>query len=808
MATGSFPSRGGRQYVVEIVDAAGQRIEVPKDPGNVQPDDRNSTIAVRQGFFRETFNLDVQQTKKLLWLLQSLLARDGKGPTRPPKRDYELDKKAVRFLGRIIGVEFNATRGATLEIESIGFPPPDPFVSTLRSLLVICPFLGMFATVFVYVLVFTDQGLDIWRSTQGDVWAAIRLCGAIGILTAVCFGSGVALFWNGNPGGPRRFGLTEDQRNLVSAAAGTSFLPAMFASTAFALLLPDDVYSVGYFVGVIGTVAATIALFALAAALTSVLLRRRFVAGIGGFVLVVAIGAVPAELGEWLGPALILSLGLSGWLLLILELASWIKNSRKTLLSVLLPIVLGLSALKLLTSCALPLPPDDIIRGTSAYNPRSDFATTLQKVIDQQDTQSKTIVIIAAAGGGIRASYWTSTVLTHLIDQVPRARNDLFLASGVSGGSVGLSLFRVLLSPSGHCAIDEQVVALEACADKFHQRDFLAGLIGAMVTRDVINFFAPILPPRSVALEQTLEARWRSLRSASDDSPNPFASPFGRLWRDQESGLSLVLNTTSVFGGDRLPISNLHTEDWLNAKGPCKVNIAEHVDLPLSAAANNSARFPFVEQWGWFKTASNAPDTGCKTYEGVADGGFYDNFGAATARDAYLKAKAVAAERKINLRILVVQITSDPNCETAGFIDDRTDRVDECKDVLEKRKEYLTPIWRFGWPTFDAEYHRISSHNGKLQLRRFLFPLPKAVSNPGTLDVELQSRSISGISAARQLKESLQPGDSYYHFSLAGALDAPLGWALSQYSREQIKDRLGSPSNKVEMFRLIFDLSH
>ena len=63
----------------------------------------------------------------------------------------------------------------------------------------------------------------------------------------------------------------------------------------------------------------------------------------------------------------------------------------------------------------------------------------------------------------------------------------------------------------------------------------------------------------------------------------------------------------------------------------CRFNLAEQIPLPLSAAAGASARFPFLSELGWLEPSTQ---TGCKELEGVGDGGYFDNFGAATVIDA------------------------------------------------------------------------------------------------------------------------------------------------------------------------------
>src|SRR5207247_11291415 len=47
------------------------------------------------------------------------------------------------------------------------------------------------------------------------------------------------------------------------------------------------------------------------------------------------------------------------------------------------------------------------------------------------------VVIVAAEGGGIRAAYWTATLLAAIQEKQPRFARPVYAIGGVSGGSVG-----------------------------------------------------------------------------------------------------------------------------------------------------------------------------------------------------------------------------------------------------------------------------------------------------------------------------------------------------------------------------------
>jgi hypothetical protein len=687
--------------------------------------------------------------------------------------------------------------------------------------------------IFYFAVAHSEQGVDLWRAGQDNFWAAFRLLFGVGILIAICCGGVAALFEEKWPVALRSNYLSSPTFVLcamvpmgIGAIVVDLLLPPVFEdSYSFWLGAANNLFSYMAFT-VLAYVVGALLYFGLTAIIVFLLLSPKCGAGavVVAVILIGAITAAPAQLGEWLGTVPTLALGLSGWLLFAIALVRWVVLSTNGF-----KIFLFIAVVLVLVKFVAP-PSRDLIRGEYGYKKGQSFREALLQVVDRQHGQTPDIIIVAAAGGGIRASYWTAKILTHIVDKVPKARDKLFLASGVSGGSVGLALFRALLAtPGASCGPDEQLGALESCTIKFHEQDFLAGILGASVTRNVFNSLVPIFPARSVALEKTLEARWHTLSSYFEPGPNLFSGSFRSLSATGDSGFALVLNTTSVSRGDRIPISNLNTEDWLFPLFPCKVNIAEQVDLPLSAAANTSARFPFLEDWGWFPTANGGQkDSGCESEEAVADGGFYDNFGAVTALNAYNKAKSLLeANNKRNARIMVIQITSDPECETAGFLDERDDRVTECNKIKADSQAANTPIKqiplkgrhpstlsRQELAILEPEAWEIYIHNERISKWKKLshdlgFDFDHDPKNPSPLAVLMQVRSITGLVGARQLKNRVEKArDNYYHFSLAGALDAPLGWVLSRDSREQIDGRLNPGTlNQKEMDRLITDLS-
>ena len=656
-------------------------------------------------------------------------------------------------------------------------------------------------------LLFSDQGRDLVRAAEGDSWAALRLAAAVLIVIAVSVAC-VPSLW------PAGF-------SLGAGSPGASIVDVLVALS-MGYALPAGMIT-AFSMGATPLAAVVWAASAPCLALLTMAchwLNERWAGAVVGGGLALVIALFPAEVGEWLGSPLLMALAIAGWILLVARISSVCRGAGISLALLLLG---GGAAVVLVTGLLdiLSLRQErDRIRGTMRYRAAPSLRLAYDEVLANQPQGRPVVIIVAAAGGGIRASYWTSLVLATATDRASSLGDKLLLASGVSGGSLGLSLYTALLSvPQARCT-DGHSERLGGCVVEFHRHDLLAGIVGSTLTGQVLNMLVPVFPRRSEVLEKTWQERWARMFVASGANPTGldavFAAPFQSLWRAGRAGPALVLNTTSIRGGDRLVVSNVRS-DWLTTHNQCRANIAEHLELPLSAAANASARFPYLEDWGWFgiANAQDALSADCLADEGVADGGFFDNYGAATALDVYRwvdKIRATAIRKPL---IFVIQITSDPDCAMAHLLDAHQDRASECQQIIDTRQAELAGQdlglrWLI-WP-FTEEGWAAMFHNSKRFYNRHFHGVQKAETSPGPLSVAMQARAMTGIGAARLLREEVltggaRHGDSYYHFSMAGAIDAPLGWALSARARNQIGKLLEAGANRREMDRLVGDLS-
>lgn len=275
----------------------------------------------------------------------------------------------------------------------------------------------------------------------------------------------------------------------------------------------------------------------------------------------------------------------------------------------------------------------------------SNETTPVAKVFDHwrnsEPRSSLPLVLVAAPGGGIRAAYWTRLGMDCAFGTACGGTDitkRIFLASGVSGGAVGLVGVRARQLahpnpepvPEGEATTSKrQEMAADVLAD-----DFLAPSLAAFLFRDVPNAYLR-LPIQGVNRADTLELAWEKAQPGLD-------APF-----QEQPNLTprLVLNATSVEDGCRLALADvdLRRQNRLPALASndhglnCSGSIASDnwpgyfpvrdarewtsKPLRLSTAALNAARFPYVSPAGMFQEDTSPP-----TF--ALDGGLVDNSGA------------------------------------------------------------------------------------------------------------------------------------------------------------------------------------
>ena len=376
------------------------------------------------------------------------------------------------------------------------------------------------------------------------------------------------------------------------------------------------------------------------------------------------------------------------------------------------------------------------------------------------------LIVVATAGGGIRATQWTVAVLTALEARIPNFSRDLFAISGVSGGGVG-----------GVAYIADLTEELPGCPDvgattrSCRERRVAAALAADHLAANLaagLFLEAGGRIDRGRALEMSWERSWsRALGvESSPEHQRGLERRFARLWHDwldTRCWLPLVMiNSTLQETGQRVITSPVDVTDRLNDAEDFLAMVGER-DLRLSTAAHNGARFTYISPAGGFVPA------GSDRLLHVIDGGYFENFGAQTAREVLDRVWPIVRGGNYNVRPVVIQIVSDPDMPLA-----RSPRPRSGPDGRAPRRMPLNEVWA---PVIGF----------------------------------WNTRSAHGSLASEELWHWVQshtdcePGDrygscGYYVFDMPdGSIKPPLGWLLSRRSEAAIADML---SAKQHAFRI------
>ncbi|NCA71632.1 MAG: hypothetical protein EOM91_16425 [Sphingobacteriia bacterium] len=232
------------------------------------------------------------------------------------------------------------------------------------------------------------------------------------------------------------------------------------------------------------------------------------------------------------------------------------------------------------------------------------------------------VILVAAAGGGIRAAYWTASTLSFM-DEIEGFDDNLFAISGVSGGSVGATIYTALKRIELAQAPGVSEATTLETAREVLAADFLSPVIAGMLFPDLIQRFLPV----PIALADRQRFLELGFEHGVPGALNPLALPFTALYADGYAARlpSLLLNTTVVDSGRRALISNIDPDGITDTADLLDERFSTRGVL-LSAAAGASARFTYVSPAG---SLSGPGDQGEQKVR-LVDGGYFENSGAAT----------------------------------------------------------------------------------------------------------------------------------------------------------------------------------
>ncbi|HKP39582.1 MAG TPA: hypothetical protein VJV41_01050 [Mycobacterium sp.] len=413
------------------------------------------------------------------------------------------------------------------------------------------------------------------------------------------------------------------------------------------------------------------------------------------------------------------------------------------------------------------------------------------------------LVFVASSGGGIRAAYWTTLVLACLVrgnqpfEAPPRLADDkqcrnarmpmesMFLASGISGGSVGLAV--------------TQAIANRNDWWKPLRRDFLGPTIAAFAFRDIPNALLRINvhdQDRAAALERSWETAVQQSGGDLEEGFMAAALPDGK----DPAFPMLMLNGTSVTDGCRLSVSPLYlagpgvvsktgndaaetgTRDCL-ALDPLLPKTADVVlqtlagtkdgfdntcrknegvdpqDLRLSTAALLSARFPYVSPTGTLNSCQNPND---RTFD--LDGGLIDSSGASPLALTWPDV------------ISWIEKRSGGRCFAPKLIFIENGYLSQTKSQPPARPDELSAPLTATGAVRDAQSPE-ARQAAALDFQKSFPPGGCKTGDAPNSDAWTMPNVVDFYPVAR-------PG-----------VEAPLGWTLSKYSQQSLEQQLGNADN-------------
>lgn len=430
------------------------------------------------------------------------------------------------------------------------------------------------------------------------------------------------------------------------------------------------------------------------------------------------------------------------------------------------------------------------------YGASGECTSTI--TVDGVEVPYRPMVLAAAEGGGIRASTWTVDVFSQIAAAGPCARNAVLLSSGASGGSVGLTLFRDADDASE--VVDRVAAlgdgdALAAVITGTFVGDLIAGTTGLRVPSPRV-----VTPGTPAVLEwqdraALMQGEWR-------DKVSALYEPFD-LDRQSPTGW-LVLNSTTINPNCKVLVSqldlglssNVETDAKPSQTSPdCRNGTAElpgsldlieayrdcPTNLDWATATMLSARFPFVTPAGRLAPSTAGPADLCASVPDLQliDGGYYDNSGLGTISDlapelssliAAHNATAVATGQELVIPV-VAYIRNSSGSDVAA-------------PAPTIKQELLVPLSGFGTKSLQLEpgtwLQRISNTFASVCPGD-----PVGAASASEKIAQAQCRE-----ALHEVRDDLGFGVAVVAPNTAPSLEAPLGWQLSDASRELLCTKL------------------
>jgi hypothetical protein len=413
--------------------------------------------------------------------------------------------------------------------------------------------------------------------------------------------------------------------------------------------------------------------------------------------------------------------------------------------------------------------PDHSLRGTR-FAPKPPERPRLAEHYEQWRAQlpqrdDAPVFLVAAAGGGLRAAYWTATMLAAADDRTcGEFGRHVYAYSGVSGGSLGIAAYLAqrqvweAKSPEGRCQTGRRAQIADMLG-----RDFLAPVAGSMLFAEMTQRFMPFTyldEDRGTVLAKAWSAAWDDVfRDAKGRFDRPFLEVFGN------AGPAVFLNATAVETGRRAIASNVAARipGAIDLFRPVRGTALKTNGLTLREAVLNSARFTYVSPAATVHgCAKPGADGTCSVepavWDRLVDGGYFENSGVATLADVM---NAIPGDKS---RLYVVVIDNSNESELAC-----PRRRKGEGDANQDAPAGVPPFSGISAP-IEALLH-VREARGQLEVRRL--------------------RAELGCKERRILDWNLFGDQAERREAAAAGQEPALGWFLSRRSAKWITDRAG-----------------
>jgi hypothetical protein len=262
------------------------------------------------------------------------------------------------------------------------------------------------------------------------------------------------------------------------------------------------------------------------------------------------------------------------------------------------------------------------------------------------------VIVVATAGGGIRAAAWTTEALMTLNQRIPGFDQHVFAISGVSGGGVGAATYVATLAGQPDTLRREYTFngpdsAITQRIRATITKDLISPTAASMLFRGGAHNVSP-LPVASLDRNRWLEDAWEQSLLSQNNVPveavrTSLSRSFLSLWPTTETldtalldRPALLLNGAVAETGQKVVMTNLNLDSTALRENPFFDTVdlfaSTRHDVPYKTATFLCARFPFVTSGGKATgTLPNIQTDRRQTDYHIIDGGYGENTGIITA---------------------------------------------------------------------------------------------------------------------------------------------------------------------------------